>query len=905
MDPWYVDTRMRLLGLIPGGLETVATGSFWTISPEGLRFRHGRGLADLKVPYHLGSGDESIIRAAVMGLAALLKKRYEEQRGLAGEERKKDGGIYVKSPPLRSRTMRLDIFTPHSLERKLVARILESTPYVDSGLLHTWLDHTEAGGRFVEWLRAMMRKARNDELRCGLEEQTSYLALLVLLKALRKHLLQLRDFRIKGLVYDKIDRAVGLVFFNIFYAIIDELTGPWREDDAMGLMLRTAISPRHFVMLRTGLLGTSHNPYLLSSDTLTAISALLVPLTSNTESVDVLVEEGVRRIRADRGTLEVVLRQVRINRLRRAVLAYMKSYDMPDKELGRELFELYGEDRHILNLMRDPRFASTLAGRLEAFMKVVAKDRERAGRLADLRTLVLELGHKKSVLGGLVTGLRSQDAAEFAQVVRGAYAHDIDEKIGETIEVMMDLLVDRREKVSSDLLREEYQKGRLYRFSTDKRPMIKALESREEGQLFVDMKDFSRKTHNIKEIAMADFMKEHFFKPILDAAKDYIDGEGLGENDIGIRLTNIPGDAIIFSGGMRSLVALARDIRRIIQESGQALEKRLPPGGGREALERVHRRFEERRASLRKKRLNTITNLEAGGKDATEAMIRLGEEESRLERIYKEELEAAIKHEMEAGLFITYGARAEIIELGYSKGYRGPVCVSIGEKINEASRGTFRHPMVKAYLELLLSAERERRRNKDIQYPFDVYIHTAYTLRMPPELEHAFEKLISGRKLSNAQALSRLITENYLKDFEKIIAGESFSSLRLIASVTDIYNKGQALSDEALAAYIKESRGEKTFYRKIVAREDLHESIQEAFFLPRNQMEFVFTTTPDLGSVEIFYHAGELIFRGFEAEPPRGVYEMLNPEGEFFRALVEHHMEQWLSEAREAGDMAM
>jgi hypothetical protein len=601
----------------------------------------------------------------------------------------------------------------------------------------------------------------------------------------------------------------------------------------------------------------------------------------------------------------MVLEQVKINRFRQTALEYMKSYDIPDKDLRRELFELYGEDRHISNLIKDARYGSNLAGRIEALMKLVSKDRERAGRLADLRSLVLELGRKKSVLGGFGGASKTQENSDIAGVVEGFYAHVLDEKVRATVELMMGLLIDRREKVSADMLREEYQKGRLYRFSTDKRPMIKALESREEGQLFVDMKDFSRRTHNIKELAMADFMKEHFFKPILDAAKEYIDGEGLGENEAGIRLTNIPGDAIIFSGGMRALVALARDIRRIIAESGQALEQRLPPGGGREALERVHRRFEERRAALRKKRLETITSLEAGGKDSAEAMIRLGEEESRLERIYKEELEAAIKHEMEAGLFITYGARAEIIELGYSRGYRGPVSVSIGEKINEASRGTFRHPMVKAYLELLLSAERERRRSKDIQYPFDVYIHTAYTLRMPPELEHAFEKLISGRKLSNAQALARLITENYLKDFEKIIAGESFSSLRLIASITDIYNKGQALSDEALFAYIKESRGEKRFYRKVVLRDELHDSIKDTFFLPRDRMEFVFSATPDMSRVEIFYRAGELIFRGFEAEPPRGIYEMLNPEGEFFRALVEAHIGAWLEEAVEAEEVTL
>jgi len=899
----YAKDRIEFFDNLPGHLDAIHSGVLWTISPEGLRFKHGLTIAELKVPYHLGSEDESIVENGILGLAALIRSRCESlKKPLKEDKSRKEGGIYVRIPPLREKTCRLDIFAPLSFERELAARILESTPYVDSAVLYAWLSPGESGGKFVEWLRAILKKARADELRHGLTEHTSYLTLLALIKTMRKYQKRLKDFRVKGLGYEKLDIAVGLTFFNVFSAVIEELTEGWSADESVGVVLRSALLPVHFLMVSSAILRTSHNPYGLSMETLEALSPLMVPLTGNIESLRLLVEEGVKRVRSDKAVLRIIIGQVKIRRFRQKVLEYMKSFDIPHSELRKELYDLYDEDRLISNLIKDGKYARTLAESLEALMKVVEKDRDRAGKLGDLRGLVLELSKKKSLLRGLAGGGKEQDNADIAAVIEGYYAFSLDGMVQETIDLMMELLVDRRLKLPTEALRDEYLKGRLYRFSTDKRAMIKTLKSKEEGQLFVDMKDFSRKTHNIKELAMADFMKEYFFKPILDASKVYADGEGLSEDEMGIRLTNIPGDAIIFSGGMRRLVALARDIQRIISESGKALERRLPPGSGREVLERVHRRFEERREALRKKRLETITGMDDGREDSAEAILRIGEEESRLERIYKDELTAAIKHEMEAGLFITYGARAEVIELGFSRGYKGPVSVSIGEKINEASRGTFRHPMVKAFLEILLSGERERHRNKDIQYPFDVYIHTAYTLRMPPELEHAFEKLISGQKLSNARALTRLITENYLQDFEKIIAGESFSELRLITSITDIYNKGQALSDEALSAYIKESRGEKSFFRKITGREELHESITEAFFLPQERMEFIFSATPEKGPLELFYRAGELIFRGFESEPPRGVYEMLNPEGEFFAAIKEFHLKAWIEEAREAGD---
>jgi len=894
----YAKERLKNFDNPAGHKGGMDRASLLAISPDGLRFKHGHTIAELKLPYHLGSGDEVIFDEAVAGLSALMRARYESlKKALKKEDSRKEGAKYVRIPALREKTFRLDIFAPRSFERGLTERILENTPYIDSAVLYAWLSPGESGSKFVKWLKAILKKARRDELRHGFTERTSYLALLALIKTMQGYQRGLKDFRIKGLGYEKFDLSVGLTFFHVFIAVVEDLAGQWSGKEAPGALLRSALIPEQFLAVRSGVLLTSHNPYGLSMETLSALRPIMVPLTENIEAINPLVEEGVKRVRGNKGVFKTVIWQIKIRRFRQKVLEYMKSFDIPDTMLRKELYALYGDDRLIANLFEDGAYREGLAKSLEALMKVVAKDRDRAGKLGDIRGLVLDLSRKRFRGRGFSGGGKEQDNAEIAAVIEGYYAYLLDGMAQKTIDLMLDILVDRRVKFSNKMLRDEYLKGRLYRFSADKRALLKTLKSREEGQLFVDMKDFSRKTQNVKELAMADFMKEYFFKPILDAAGEYAGGEGLGEDERAIRLTNIPGDAIIFSGGMRCLVALARDIHRIISESGKALERRLPQGSGREVLERVHRRFEERRAALRKKRLEMITGTEGGREASAEAILRIGEEESRLERIYKEELAEAIKYEMEAGLFITYGARAEVIELGYSKGYKGPVSVSIGEKINEASRGTYRHPMVKAFLEIMLSAERERRRNQDLQYPFDVYIHTAYTLRMPPEIEHAFEKLISGRKISNAKALTRLITENYLKDFEKIIAGESFSELRLITSLTDIYNKGQALSDEALLAYIKECRGDKSFFRKIVGRDELHESITEAFFLPREEMEFVFSAHPDNGSAELFYHAGELIFRGFEAEPPRGVYEMLNPEGGFFAAIVEFHIKDWIEDA--------
>ena len=233
----------------------------------------------------------------------------------------------------------------------------------------------------------------------------------------------------------------------------------------------------------------------------------------------------------------------------------------------------------------------------------------------------------------------------------------------------------------------------------------------------------------------------------------------------------------------------------------------------------------------------------------------------------------------------------------------GPVSVSIGGKINEASRGTFRKPLVRAKLERLLAAEKTRRKNNGLRYPFDVYIDRVFSIKLPPELDSAFEKLISARKDTNAKAMTQIMSNEFLSDLNRIISGEPFSDLRVISSTTDIYNKGEALSINALEAYMKEARGSKWFFNRKVHLSEINPSITEEFFLPFDPLEFWFGYEPTKGPdrIEAFCRMGEVIFKGFEASTPMMVYELINPEGDFFKALSKDHFQQWLEESRRTG----
>jgi hypothetical protein len=74
------------------------------------------------------------------------------------------------------------------------------------------------------------------------------------------------------------------------------------------------------------------------------------------------------------------------------------------------------------------------------------------------------------------------------------------------------------------------------------------------------------------------------------------------------------------------------------------------------------------------------------------------------------------------------------------------------------------------------------------------------------------------------------------------------------------------------------------------------------FFFPREELELWFGVEVKEGMefIEGFVGSGEIAFRGFESKPPIVVYEMLDNEGPFFRALREHHFRIWLEDAKKA-----
>ena len=134
-------------------------------------------------------------------------------------------------------------------------------------------------------------------------------------------------------------------------------------------------------------------------------------------------------------------------------------------------------------------------------------------------------------------------------------------------------LLHRSGQDGSDGIEAEYERGRLYFFGTEDRPMLRGrAQALQMGHLFCDVKDFTRRTAFLKEAVVADFLSREFYTPILTAATRHHHGADHLHDKGGIYLNNLLGDAVTFSGDVAALVALAHDIRRALNSYARRLD---------------------------------------------------------------------------------------------------------------------------------------------------------------------------------------------------------------------------------------------------------------------------------------------------------------------------------------------
>ncbi len=274
------------------------------------------------------------------------------------------------------------------------------------------------------------------------------------------------------------------------------------------------------------------------------------------------------------------------------------------------------------------------------------------------------------------------------------------------------------------------------------------------------------------------------------------------------------------------------------------------------------------------------------------------DKESDLNRAYEMEMAAVQDEGIEYGLFISYGDAAETI--AFEDPFWGRMNVAIAEKLNEAARGTGRNPDIKKKLDVLLRNARRARGIPSLAYAFNVFIDKSYALSLRSDLSTMVERALQSRDREMAREVMDTASSLFMKDVAKGASGLGDAGWETVTYMNDIYNLGEALSEEALQAYLREISPHQYHFEKEVKTKELHSEIQERFVFPTPELKFSICVRNDEAQLQfdLFRYAGSLVFKGFEIHEAIAVYEIVRKTSPVYLLLERYHLRDWYREAR-------
>jgi hypothetical protein len=975
-------------------LGTSGGGFIWLDFLDRLPVTLGESGADRSVRFSVSDRVYQTMVRGIDGLVDLIKRRADAEYD---RERKKallpDERMRAILWPRRFCPRTISEDSPH---RTVVAQSLIESPDLDAGLLESWLCRAGGGealfNLLFETTSSALTMSREQPLFSGIGLMT-HLALLNTLLDIKG---RVKQASVKNMSYARLERAVGMAIHAIFSrAVRDALASgmPSQGNPMYGdsLVVLTSLSPAPFVLIRQDELATDINPFGLTPGIVTALGpAYQATLERGNDPVH-LLNGCLTAVYGQKAIFETLMPLAVCEAFRRLALDHLLACENPDSECDRLLGRSFPSNAAILSVLSDAGLLAEIAKQLEQRIE----EGRHSGKMFP-RTRRLLLAVERLRKDGAPGASSDRNSVYMQEMIERFLLYRLDEFAMSHLGQARRRVADRRAQAGTSQLIQEYESGKLYRIADDGMPLIKARIVSEQGQLFVDLKGYTRRTAKAKEVVMADFLKKEFYEPILEAGHKYCQGGSLLPEEENIRLVNLLGDAVAFSGNIVSLVKLAHDIQNIFRDYRRKIEQQAPLEQ-QEAYRVINRRVEDQRSgilaeleklsselafakqevfrrsglnasakiqqlqkdferqfadasnrhrivkaklsaendpaerkkleaerdrlrqaheSIKEQRRQVTQELKAKSGDALsrrltdllcqsflkqirqteDRLLTLRQEDMALEEALEQERRIHIGAELEAGLFISYGAAPEVIAI--EDDVWGIQKVSISERINEAARGTARNPAVLSALQEALAGARLDRSNPRLELPYRVFISATGTLRVDPSAQRLWGKAIEEHDQGQLDEFLAILRKQFDQAGDKQTAGHAMAGSATPGS--DIYNLGEALSAGALDAYLRQTRHTHFFFRLQVRSNELHPQLRDRFFFPDEIISLVvgrrMGDDVPIDDVEIFRYVGQILFRGFEVTRPTPVYEILRQRSPFLQLLVKHHLAEWLRE---------
>ncbi len=995
-------SRLKLLAEITNFCrqKKINPQTYLRLRIEKLPFKLGEGKG--KVPFLLDREVAETISSSVQQLVGLIKKRNEREIrsplqpyiSLTAPKRPKDVmERYLCTRDLRARP----------LEKRIAEDAICHNPYLDAGIVEGWFLQYKEPGKLIWTIKRLYLKAIEEEIKQNDWADIAYLTHLCLVAYIKKVKNTLKKVSIKGFSYERLEQAVGQMLYSTLKEIQIDVFNEIRYKDLtldisrIEHLIKGGTNPLTFVAIRPTLFKNDLNPYHCDQEGFDLLQGLTQKIDLGLHDLEEIVKTLMHRSKRNKRTKEKLAELWSINRIREAVFNYLKDYEDYSGGKNLWLFNLFQRNKVIQSTLTNDDAGKKFE---EDLSRLIAETSRSADKEQAQRVIGIETTFKSQKKGRAMKRLffSSREEEQSREVIEGLLLYQLDTMWDGWLDESLQYLDDREVLKKRDELEYEYDRGRIYLLATDTRPILQDLTVKKEGHLFMDLRGFTQRMCRSKEITMADFMLKGFYLPVLEVAKKYY-------TDAGVRLNNLVGDAISFSGRIKPLVSLAQEVREIfarytdhikeqeglfgdedeirtlgeryqrerkailternyIEESIQGIERDLklkeflnPAHLIKTQEEEFNVKFTqyqeqintlpheidreediEKKKKLVERQQNLLTmkegisehkkelaeSINSIGQDDLNDIFRLVcieereelerlrrllkesyEKESELNRAYEMEIASGKDAGIEYGLFISYGDAAETI--AFEDPFWGKMNVAIAEKLNEAARGTGRNPDIRKKLDLLLRNARRARENPSLTYPFYVFIDKSYGLSLRSDLSTMVERVLQNKDKEAAQAVMESASSLFISDIEKGMSGSGDDGWETLTYFNDIYNLGEAMSGDALQAYVKEISPHTYSFDKTVKVAELHREIQQRFFFPTPELTFFISVgrVNDHLQFDLLRYVGELVFKGFELHQATAVYEIVRKNSPLYLLLERHHLMTWYKEAKEKTGMGV
>ncbi|MBN1255829.1 MAG: hypothetical protein JXA50_11195 [Deltaproteobacteria bacterium] len=618
---------------------------------ERLPFKLGEGKG--KIPFIIDRELAETISSSVQQLVALIKKRKEREMVsplhsyLPSNAQKRPKDImerYLCTRDLRARP----------LEKRVAEDAIYHNSYLDAGILEGWFLQHKDPTKLTRSIKRLYEKAIEEEIKHGDLVDIAYLTHLCLVTYFRKAKKSLKGVNIRGFSYEKLEQAVGQILYSLVQTIQASIFDEIRYKDLtldisrIEHLIRGTTTPLTFVSIRPTLFKNDLNPYHLDQEGFELLQSLTSKIDLNFNNIEESLKSLVNHAKKNRRVREKLLEVRSINKIREVIFDYLKDYEDYSGGKNLWLFNLFQKNK----VMQSALANDEVDRKFEEDLSKIISDTSRFGDKEQAqRAMGIEKVYKSQKQGGTMKRLffSTREEEQLKEVIEGFLLYQCDEIVDKRFSESLQYLDDREVLKKRDVLEDEYDKGRMYLLTTDTRPIIQDLSIKKEGHLFMDLRGFTQMMCRSKEISMADFMLKDFFLPILEVAKKYY-------TDAGVRLNNLVGDALSFSGRLRPLVSLAQEAREIFLRYTDHIKEREGLFGEGDETRAIGARYQQERKAILQER-----------KDIEESIVGIERElklkeflnPTHLIKVQEEEFETKVSHYQQQIINLPYQIERE------------------------------------------------------------------------------------------------------------------------------------------------------------------------------------------------------------------------------------------------------